>query len=352
MALGTNHQTSIPGTTNTGTMNAFVPELWSDETIAAYKQNLVMANLVRNMNHVGKKGDVINIPNPARGEASAKVASTQVTLVTDTAGTKQVVIDKHFEFSHLFEDIADIQALNSARPFYTDAAGYGLAKRIDQEIAFQTITLQGGSKTGQSWAQAVIGGDGSTAFSDGANSNTGNGSTLTDAGIRKMIQTLDDVDTPMMGRVIVLPPVEKNNLLGVSRFTEQAFVGDGSSIRNGLLGSVYGMEVYTTTNCPWLHVNSVTGLTSTTFTSDAPTGSSYSDFGGNTDDWATSTPTDTKYRAGIMLHKDAIVLATQLGIRSQVQYKQEYLGTLATSDTIFGVAELRDDAGISFVIPA
>ena len=345
MALGTNHQTVT-------TVDNFIPELWSDETIAAYKQNLVVGGLVRKMNHKGKKGDQINIPNPARGEASAKAASTQVTLVADTAGTIAVNLDKHFEYSHLFEDIADIQSLNSMRRFYTDAAGYGLAKRIDQELHFQMITLQGGSKTGESWAQAVIGGDGSTAFSDGANTNTGNGSTLTDAGIRKMIQTLDDTDTPMMGRVMVLPPVEKNNLTGIARFSEQAFIGDGNTIKNGRIGSVYGMEVYVSTNCPWLHVNSVTGVTGTTFTSAAPTGSAFSDFGGNTDDWATSTPTDTTYRAGHIFHKDAIVLAEQLGIRTQQQYKQEYLGTLVTADTIFGVAELRNDTGISFVIPS
>jgi len=41
----------------TSTAAAFIPEVWSDEVIAAYKKNLVMANLVRKMNHKGKKGD-------------------------------------------------------------------------------------------------------------------------------------------------------------------------------------------------------------------------------------------------------------------------------------------------------
>ena len=345
MALGTNHQTT------TTTAN-FIPEIWSDETIAAYKQNLVLGNLVSKISHSGKKGDTIHIPNPARGEASAKAASTQVTLVTDTAGSIDVSINKHFEYSYLFEDIADIQSLNSMRRFYTDAAGYGLAKRIDQELHALAQAFQGGTAGGESWSGAVIGGDGSTAFSDAANSNTGNGTTLTDAGIRKIIQTLDDTDTPMMGRVMVLPPVEKNNLTGIARFTEQAFIGDGSTIKNGMLGNVYGMEVYVSTNCPWLHVNSVTGNTTTTFISAAPTGAAHVDFYGNTEDWSTSTPSDTTYRAGMILHKDAMVLATQLGVRTQQQYKQEYLGTLVTADTIFGTAELRDDAAVAFVIPS
>jgi hypothetical protein len=73
MALGTNHVTNTTAAT-------FIPELWSDEIIAAYKKNLVMANLVNKMSFKGKKGDTLHIPKPTRGSASAKAASTQVTL--------------------------------------------------------------------------------------------------------------------------------------------------------------------------------------------------------------------------------------------------------------------------------
>ena len=76
--IGTNHQT-------TTTAAQFIPELWSDETIAAYKSNLVVANLVTRLNHKGKKGDTIHIPTPVRGSATAKAANTkvyiQVTLI-------------------------------------------------------------------------------------------------------------------------------------------------------------------------------------------------------------------------------------------------------------------------------
>ena len=39
----------------------FIPEIWSDEIIAAYKKNLVLANLVMKMNFKGKKGDTVQI---------------------------------------------------------------------------------------------------------------------------------------------------------------------------------------------------------------------------------------------------------------------------------------------------
>ena len=350
MALGTNHST-------TTTQAVFIPELWSDDVIYAYKSNLVLANLVTKINHNGKKGDTIHIPKPTRGSASAKSASTQVTLVANTENEASISINKHYEYSKLIEDIVQVQGLDSMRAFYTDDAGYALAKQVDQDLALLGASLQGGSIAGATnlYESAKIGGDGTTAFSGGANTNTGNGSTLTDAGIREMIQLLDDSDTPMSGRYLIIPPVEKNTLLGLSRFTEQAFTGEmgsGNSIRNGRVGNIYGVEVYVSSNCPWIHVNSVTGTQSVSFSSTAPTGASYSDAFGLTVDWNTSTPTDTKYRAGLLLHKDAIVHAEQMGVRTQTQYKQEYLGDLFTADTIYGVGELRDDAGVAFVVPA
>jgi hypothetical protein len=45
------------------------------------------------------------------------------------------------------------------------------------------------------------------------------------------------------------------------------------------------------------------------------------------------------------------VLVEQLGIRVQTQYKQEYLGTLLTADTLYGVGELRDDSAVALIIP-
>jgi hypothetical protein len=53
-----------------------------------------------------------------------------------------------------------------------------------------------------------------------------------------------------------------------------------------------------------------------------------------------------------MFHKDAFVLAEQMGVRSQTQYKQEYLANLYTADILYGVQELRDEAAVAIAIPA
>ncbi|MHA2068695.1 MAG: phage capsid protein [Candidatus Thorarchaeota archaeon] len=352
MALGTNH-VDVTAIDSTSSEPGFIPELWSDDTIAAYKANLVVAGLVTRMNHKGKKGDTIYIPSPNRGSASTKAEDTQVTLIAAAGSTISVSINKHYEYSRLFEDVADMQALNSMRRFYADDAGFALATRIDRELFKLAGTFQGGNTTqATSYEGAVIGSDGTTSFDNSANTNTGNGATLSDEGIRKMIQTLDDADVPMDGRKIVIPPVERNNLMGLARFTEQAFVGNGETIQNGRIGNLYGVEVFVSSACPWLHVNDTDSGASVTFSSTSPTGASFSDEYGQTADWSTSTPTDTKYRAGLMFHKDAMVLVEQSGVRTQQQYKQEYLGTLVTTDGLFGVGELRDNGAVAFVVPA
>ena len=284
MALGTNHVTG-------STAASFIPELWSDEVIAGYKKNLVLANLVTRMSHVGKKGDTIHIPSPSRGAANAKAASTEVVLNSPATADIAVLLNKHYEYSTLIEDIVEKQALSSLRRFYTEDAGYALATQVDTDLFALVSALNGGTQ---------LGGDGGSSSAD-----------ITDAGIRKFMLTLDNNDVPMTDRSLVIPPVAKSDMLGIARFTEQAFIGSGSAIKTGMMGNVYGVEVFVSSACP-------------TASSD---------------------------RVGVMLHKDALVLAEQQGVRSQTQYQQQYLGDLFTADTIYGVKELRDNAGISFLCP-
>ena len=313
MALGTNQVT----TTIAGN---FIPELWSDEVIGAYKSNLVVVNLVTKLNHKGKKGDTIHIPVPSRGSASAKAANTQVTLSAATNAVVDVSIDKHYEYSKLIEDIAEVQSLASMRKFYTDDAGYALAKQVDTHLLNLSESAQsggaGGGTTDFSFGGAYIG-TGTTVWT-GANE-----ADITDAGIRAFLLKLDNADVPMDNRSLIIPPVCANDLLGINRFTEQQFIGSGDAIKTGKIGQIYGVDVYVTTNCPTCKS------------------------GGGTDDSGAGTE-----RVGVMMHKDAWVLAEQVGVRSQTQYKQEYLGDLFTSDTIYGIRELRDDAVLAFVVPA
>ena len=52
------------------------------------------------------------------------------------------------------------------------------------------------------------------------------------------------------------------------------------------------------------------------------------------------------------MHRSALALVTQVDIRVQTQYKAEYLADLLVADTLYGVGELRDDAGVAIAVTA
>lgn len=265
----------------TTTSAVFIPEIWSDEVIATYKKNLVVANLVQNLNHQGKKGDTIHIPKPGRNDASAKVANSDVTAITDTATEILVNIDQHYEWSMYIEDIAELQALNSMRRFYTDDAGYALARNVDSAI----ITALDG-------ASALTGGN--AVISSVTNWDTS---------ILQAIENLNDNDVPVNDRALVVTPSCMTALMATDRFTEQQFIGDGSAIRTGNIGNIYGIPVYMSTQVG-------TGATEKAF----------------------------------LFQKDSTVLATQQSVRTQTQYKQEKLADLFTADTVYGTKVVRPES--------
>ena len=313
MALGSNHVTNTTAAT-------FIPELWSDEIVAAYKKNLVLANLVNKMPMSGKKGDTLHIPKPTRGSATAKAAETQVTLQAATETEVTVTIDKHYEYSRLIEDITEAQALASLRRFYTDDAGYALAKQVDTDLF--TLGKSFGDSDGADYVHSnsfYI--DASTGLTAYAADTVAPADVFTDAGFRAAIKELDDQDVPMDNRYIVVPPSARETIMGIDRYMSSDFV-NGRGVNNGQIGQLYGIDVYVTSNCPVIET-------------------------------AAANSASTVDTVGAMLfHKDAMVLAEQVGVRSQTQYKQEYLATLFTSDTLYGVQVIRPESGLVIAMPA
>jgi len=313
MALGSNHVTNTTAAT-------FIPELWSDEIVAAYKKNLVLANLVNKMPMNGKKGDVLHIPKPTRGAASAKTAETQVTLQAATETEVTVTINKHYEYSRLIEDITEAQALASLRRFYTDDAGYALAKQVDDDLF--ALGKSFGDSDGADYVHSnSFFMDATTGLTAYAVDTVSTADVFSDAGFRAAIKQLDDQDVPMDNRALIIPPSARETIMGIDRYMSSDFV-NGRGVNNGQIGQLYGIDVYVSSNCPVVE------------TAAANTASTVDTLG------------------AMMFHKDAMVLAEQIGVRSQTQYKQEYLSTLFTSDTLYGVQVIRPESGLVIAIPA
>tara|TARA_R110000744_G_scaffold143937_3_gene255924 strand:+ start:2164 stop:3096 length:933 start_codon:yes stop_codon:yes gene_type:complete len=290
----------------------FIPEIWSDEVVAAYKTNLVLAPLVKSLSMTGKKGDVVHIPKPVRGDAHAKVEGQAVTIQNATEGEVQVVINKHFEYSRMIEDITETQALASLRQFYTGDAGYALAKQVDTDLTNLGKSL--GNGDGSDWTHsASFQIDPTSGLLEAyAAAGAAECGAFSDLAFRALIQKMDDADVPMDNRVFVVPPSLRNAIMGIDRYNSSDFV-DGRGVQNGKIGQLYGIDVFVSSNAALL---------------------------------------ESGVKGAQLLHKDTFVLAEQQGVRSQTQYKQEFLGTLYTADTLYGTKVLRPDAGFVLAVDA
>jgi hypothetical protein len=252
-----------------------------------------MKPLVKSLKMAGKKGDTINIPMPLRGSANQKLTETQVTLVADTSGNKQVVVDQHWEYSRLIEDITSVQALASMRKFYTQDAGYALASKVDSDLiatAIANFTSIGHATAGGLVVPAVA----------------GDAEDFSDQAFRDAIQILDDNDVPMDSRKLVIPPAARNHIMGIDRYVSSDFV-NGRGVVNGKIGELYGVDVFVSTNLP---------------------------------------ANAEGEKPCLLFHTDALVIAEQMAVRTQTQYKQEYLADLMTADTLYGEDVYREDSGV------
>jgi N4-gp56 family major capsid protein len=218
MGLGSNHLT-------TTTSENFIPAVWLNEVRAAREANLVMAKRVKLINHTGKPGDTINIPDVSNLSATDKEAETEVSLSNPTETKFYVEINKWKHVAFLIEDIVKVQSATDLRKEYTNKAGYALAKSIDTDL------LELYSALSQSVGGAGVDIDEETILS------------------AKVL--LDEADTPRSDRTLLIAPSQEKSLLKIPRFTEADKISDGGkALREGMLGRIHGFDVFVSTNVP------------------------------------------------------------------------------------------------------
>ena len=267
-----------------------------------------MANLVKRFNFVGKAGDTLHVPDLTEMTVTAKTLETDVTFQKYAETKFDLTIDQHFESSFKVEDIAATQAFADLRAEYTRAAGYAMAKKVDSTVhALHTTS---------SFVRR-IGSTALTAWDPTANTNTGNGTDLTEAGIRNAIEILDTADVPQEDRYLVIHPAQKNVLLAIARFTEYQMTGQAGTIYNGMFGELFGVKVYVTTNVAVL----------------------------------AATDTTTNYHVNYLFQKDAFALAMQKDIRTQGMYMVRALATEVVTDAIWGVGVYRLNHAVGLITP-
>ena len=251
----------------------YIQEKWSRDIQQPFDKKLQIANLVQDRSGlIAGGGDLINIPFATNVDARAKVASTAITYDSPEGTPVSIAIDKHYYVGVLIEDIAKVQSSYDLKATFQTRMAEALARQIDTDL------------------MALWGSAGTTV--------TG-GAAIDDADILSVVAAFDAANTPEDGRRGVIGHNSKADLLGVNKYTAYDQTGktgkavDGS---NGLIGSVYNMNLYHSGNVP----------TSTT--------------GKN-----------------LFFHKDAITKAVQQKPKFEMEYSVDQLGWKTALHTIYGL---------------
>lgn len=260
----------------------YIQEKWSRDIQQPFDKMLQAANLVQDRSGlVADGGDVLRIPFTAGVDARVKAASTAITYDSPEGTAIALNIDQHYYVGVLIEDIAKIQSSYDLKSAFQERMAEALARQIDTDLL---------------------------KLYSGAGTSVSGGAAIDDADILSVVAAFDASNTPMDERNGIVGPYTKNDLLGVNKYVAYDQTGktgkavDGS---NGLVGSVYGMNLYMSQNVQV----STTGR-------------------------------------NLFFHKRAINLAKQQAPKFEMEYSVDQIGYKTVLHTVYGIGVERSGSVI------
>ena len=279
--------------TNT-TDQHFIPEIWADGIYKYFERKSVFRGLVDDYSALfsGKGyGDVLHIPEMSLISASDKSAGADVSYDATATTETQLTVNKHKYVAKLFEDLTLIQSEADLVEKYSRMMGEALSRQVDADIWSELQSLE-----------------------DSLNLSADD--TLTAGKFEEALATLGEADIPYMDGecAMVVNPTLFADILNPSAGIAQYFirndaVGEGNrGLRSGLVGSLYGIDVYML----------------------------------NTVDTANDGGAGANTISGAIFHKSAVAFASQQDVRVQSEYSIDALGTKVVADLLYGVKRIDD----------
>lgn len=255
----------------------YIQEKWSRDVQQPFDAILQAAKLVQDRSGlVSDGGDIARIPFTAKVDARAKSASTNVTYDSPEGTAIALNVDKHYYVAVLIEDIAKVQSSYDLRAAFQQRMAEALARQVDTDLM---------------------------ALYASAGTSVSGGAAIDDADILAVVYAFDAANTPQNLRRGIIGHNTKADLLGVNKYVAYDQTGKtGKAVdgTDGLVGSLYGMDLYHSGNVP----------TSTT--------------GRN-----------------LFFHKNAISLLQQQAPKFEMEYSVDAIGWKTVLHTIYGVGVER-----------
>jgi hypothetical protein len=213
------------------TLDAFIPELWANESVAILVENMVIANLIHRdfSPQVASFGDIVHTRKPAEFTAQRKTDTDNVTIQDASATDIQVPLDQHFHTSFLIRDGEESKSFKQLTVEYLEPAVTSIAQAIDKVLL---------GESHQYWQNAE---------------GIANGLTTSNI-IQYIVETRKRMNINKAheaGRNLILTPTTEAVALQVAGFTEADKVGDdGTALREASLGRKYQFNMFMSQNAP------------------------------------------------------------------------------------------------------
>ncbi len=224
-------------------LDAFIPEVWAQESLMVLEANMVAANLVhRNFeNLIAKQGDVVNTRQPGRFTAKKKIDTEDVTDQDATAVNVPVTLDQHLHTTFIIKDGEESKGFKVLRDEYLVPALWSIAQAVDQVVI------------GEIYQFSAVG-----------NMSGRLGTANTKADLIAVRTGMNQRKVPLGPRHLMITAAQEGAFLNIADFTTADKIGDeGSVMREGSLGRRFGFNIFMCQNMPSVAASDVTATAAT-----------------------------------------------------------------------------------------
>lgn len=214
--------------------DAFIPEIWAQESLMILENTMVAANLVHRdfQDQIANFGDYVNTRRPAEFAAARKTDADEVDVQDATSENVAVPLDQHIHTSFLIKDGEESKGFQVLREVYLYPAMLSIAQMLDEIVcgmAYEFLTLDAGTPN-------VVGQLGVAA---------------TKQTLIAVREKLNDNKVPSAGRNLLVCPATEADLLAVDALIAADATGDdGTALREASLGRKFGINHFMSQNVP------------------------------------------------------------------------------------------------------
>jgi len=210
-------------------LDAWVPEVWAQETLAILEESMVIGNRVHRdfSDEISEFGDTVNTRRPNEYTAKRKGVNDDVTVQASSATNVAVVLNQHIHTSFTIKDKEQSLSFEDLIRVYLNPAALSIARKVDRILMGQVYQF--------------------FVNRDGVNKTVGQLEGLSVTNVKRRMlelgQSFDENKAPADGRNVIISPRTKVDILELDLFNGANTIGDdGTALRRASLGELLGFD--------------------------------------------------------------------------------------------------------------